>query len=203
MNLTYSHNLYIAATNAAVRKYCRILIKLLMKKTKEFIAKIFALSWPYWVVRFGLATLFIYGGVSKLLDPKGFARIISSYDLVPEALLPVVAIGLPLLETLAGVGLLFDIRGSLAVISSLLGLFVFVLGYGILNDLNVDCGCFGAEEIAQQESLRQAFYRDLTLVGIVVPFLYMSRWVRGRTTLIHEKFDKMARMCRAFGIDKN
>jgi hypothetical protein len=155
-----------------------------MKKTKELIAKIFALSWPYRMVRFGLAALFIYGGVVKLLDPKAFARVISAYDLVPEVLLPFVAIGLPLVETLAGIGLLFDIRGSLAVISSLLGMFVFVLGYGILNDLNVDCGCFGAEELAQQESLRQAFYRDLFLAGIIIPFLYLCRRARSRTLLM-------------------
>lgn len=165
-------------------------IKSLMKKAKEIIENILTLSWPYRVMRFGLAALFIYGGVVKLLDPKGFARVISAYDLFPEALLPVVAIGLPLLETLAGVGLLFDIRGSLAVISGLLGLFVFILGYGILNDLNVDCGCFGAEELAQRDSIRSAFYRDLLLVGIVVPFLYLYRRLNGRTELIQEKWNR-------------
>jgi uncharacterized membrane protein YphA (DoxX/SURF4 family) len=190
MNLTYSHNIYIAATNAAVRKYYRIPMKLIMKKTKEFIAKIFALSWLYRIVRFGLAALFIYGGIIKLLDPKGFARVISAYDLVPEPLLPVVAIGLPLIETLAGIGLLFDIRGSLTVISGLLGLFVFILGYGILNDLNVDCGCFGAEELAQRDSLLLAFYRDLVLVGIVVPFLYLYRRINGHGSLIQEKLKR-------------
>jgi uncharacterized membrane protein YphA (DoxX/SURF4 family) len=101
----------------------------------------------YQIIRFALAALFIYGGVIKLLDPKAFARTILSYDIVPDVFLPVVAVGLPLLETVAGIGFLFDIRGSLAVISGLLGLFVFVLGFGILKDLNVDCGCFGADEL--------------------------------------------------------
>ena len=161
-----------------------------MNKAKEIIENIFTLIWPYRVVRFGLAALFIYGGVVKLLDPKAFARTISTYDIVPEMLLPFVAIGLPILETLAGIGLLFDIRGSLTVITALLGMFVFVLGYGILNDLNVDCGCFGAEELAQRDSLRLAFYRDLVLVGIVVPLLYMFRWVHGSIAPIHEKSDE-------------
>ncbi len=164
-------------------------MKIPMKKTKEIIDKILNLSWPYRIVRLGLAAFFIYGGVIKLLDPKGFARVISSYDLVPDILLPVAAIGLPLLEAVAGIGLLFDIRGSLAVISGLLGLFVFVLGYGILGDLNVDCGCFGAEELAQQDGLRLAFYRDLVLAGIVVPFLYVSRRIRGHTNFLREKPD--------------
>jgi uncharacterized membrane protein YphA (DoxX/SURF4 family) len=137
-----------------------------------------ALPFLYNVVRICLSALFIYGGIIKLLDPKAFARTISSYDIVPDVFLPVVAVGLPLLETVAGVGLLFDIRGSLAVISGLLTLFVVVLGFGILKDLDVDCGCFGAEELAQQGSLRQALYRDLALIGIIVPYLYLSRRFR-------------------------
>jgi uncharacterized membrane protein YphA (DoxX/SURF4 family) len=152
-------------------------------KIKGIAKNILMSPWPYRILRFSLAALFIYGGVMKLFDPKSFARVISSYDIVPEILLPFIAIGLPLLETVAGIALLFDIQGSLAVISGLLGLFLFVLGYGILSDLNVDCGCFGAGELAQQDSLRQAFYRDLFLVGIIVPYLYMSRWVRNRAVL--------------------
>jgi uncharacterized membrane protein YphA (DoxX/SURF4 family) len=134
--------------------------------------------WLYQILRIGLAGLFIYAGVIKLLDPKAFAHTISSYDIVPEVFLPVVAVGLPLLETVAGVGLLFDIRGSLAVISGLLTLFVVVLGFGILKDLDVDCGCFGVDELVKQDSLRQALYRDLALIGIIVPYLYLSRRFR-------------------------
>ena len=136
--------------------------------------------WTYRMVRFVLAALFIYGGGLKLLDPKAFAATISVYNLVPEMLLPVVAVGLPLIEVLAGIGLLFDIRGSLATIFGLLAMFVFVLWYGILKDLDVDCGCFGPEELAGQGKLWNAFYRDLILVGLVVPFLYVSRWMRER-----------------------
>jgi len=131
--------------------------------------------WPYRAVRISLAALFIYGGGIKLLDPKAFARTISAYDLVPEMLLPVAAIGLPLVETIAGLGLLFDIRLSLAVISSLIGMFILVLGYGVLQNLAVDCGCFGADELSRQHGLVQAFWRDLFLGGIVVPYLYLAR----------------------------
>ena len=131
--------------------------------------------WPYRIVRAALAALFIYGGGIKLLDPKAFARIISAYDLVPEMLLPVVAVGLPLVETIAGLGLLFDIRLSLAVISSLIGMFILVLGYGVSQNLDVDCGCFGADELSRQHSLVQALWRDVFLGGIVVPYLYLAQ----------------------------
>jgi len=130
------------------------------------------------VVRMALAALFICGGVFKLFDPKAFAATISAYNLVPDALLPVFAIGLPLIETIAGLALVFDRSWGLHLITGLLVLFVFVLGYGILGDLDVDCGCFGVEDLDKQTGLRAAFYRDLILIGIVAPYLYLSRRAR-------------------------
>jgi uncharacterized membrane protein YphA (DoxX/SURF4 family) len=148
---------------------------------KDFLQKVMVNPWPGRIVRFALAAVFIYGGVIKLFNPRAFAATISTYDLVPEALLPVVAIGLPIIETIAGVALLFDLLWGLHLITALLALFVVVLGYGVLGDMNVDCGCFGAEELNKQAGLRMAFYRDLILLGIVMPYLYISRWMRLRS----------------------
>ena len=130
--------------------------------------------WSNRIVRWGLGLIFVYAGGSKLLAPKAFARVISGYDLVPEPLLPVAAIGLPALELLAGTGLVFKIRGSLPAISGLLLLFIAVLGYGIWQDLDVDCGCFTPEELAQKDGLKRAFYRDLVMMGAVL-FLFWSQ----------------------------
>jgi hypothetical protein len=135
--------------------------------------------WSDWAIRGILAFLFIYGGGLKLADPKAFAATLSHYDLIPELLLPVVAIGLPAVEVAAGTALLFNVRGGLTVITGLLVLFVAVLGYGILSDLNVDCGCFGPEEIAGQQSLRHAVIRDLFLIG-AASFLYYTRRTRAQ-----------------------
>ena len=146
----------------------------------EYISRIVSSRWLYGLIRIGLALLFIYGGTQKLMAPKVFARIISVYGLVPEVLLPAVAVFLPLLEVLAGLALLFDRREGLAVISVLLLSFVFILGYGIWRDLDVDCGCFSIEDLTSRQGLRHALYRDLLLIGGVIPFLYLSRWMRSR-----------------------
>jgi uncharacterized membrane protein YphA (DoxX/SURF4 family) len=144
----------------------------------RYMHNLLSLIWPYRIVRLALSAVFIYGGVIKLFDPKAFARSISAYDIIPEILLPVFAIGLPLVETAAGIGLLLDIRVALAVISSLVLMFVLVLGYGISQNLDVDCGCFGAEELSRQAGLKSAFWRDISLLGIVIPYLYASRSLR-------------------------
>jgi uncharacterized membrane protein YphA (DoxX/SURF4 family) len=148
------------------------------KNIKEIIRQGFVHPWPYRIVRMALAALFIYGGVFKLFDSKAFAAAISAYNLVPDALLPVIALGLPLIETIAALALVFDRSWGLHLITGLLVLFVFVLGYGILGDLDVDCCCFGVEDLDKQAGLRAAFHRDLVLIGAVAPYLYLSRRVR-------------------------
>jgi uncharacterized membrane protein YphA (DoxX/SURF4 family) len=138
------------------------------------------LTWTCVILRVGLAFLFIYGGLVKVVDPKAFARAISPYGLVPEIFLPVVAVGLPIFEVVSGIALLLKARGSLAAVSALLVMFAAVLWYGVLNDLDIDCGCFGAAEIAGQRNLARVFYRDLGLIGVAA-ILYLEKWVLSRT----------------------
>jgi hypothetical protein len=145
------------------------------QRIRSFFHQVLIHPWPYRIVRIALACLFIYGGVVKLFAPKAFAVTISTYHLVPEIFLPVVAIGLPLIEAIAGLALIFNRSWGLHLITGLLAMFVFVLGYGVLGDLNVDCGCFSTEELHSQAGLRIAFYRDLIMIGLVAPYLYLSR----------------------------
>lgn len=131
--------------------------------------------------RWGLGALFIYAGSRKLMDPEVFAVLIDAFGIVPENLLWAVARMLPVLEIVAGFGLLFDIRGSLAVIAGLLVLFIVVLGMGLKMGLVVDCGCFGPQDIEARAfgGLDAALYRNLVLLAVVM-WLYGWRWRRHR-----------------------
>ena len=131
------------------------------------------LDWLYRLCRWTLGGIFIYASGTKLLEPEIFAVLIEAYGIVPEGLLLPVAIGLPLLEVIAGIGILFDIRGSLALITGLLVLFMTVLGYGIWMGLDVDCGCFGPEDPEAEafHGLRLSLFRDLVMmVGVFFIF---------------------------------
>ncbi|MBM4145455.1 MAG: DoxX family membrane protein [Nitrospira sp.] len=131
-------------------------------------------------IRFVIGSIFIYAGFIKLIDPKAFAKVISQYDIVPDSLLPVVAIGLPAVEFLAGLGLVLNIRGSLMVIFNLLVFFVMVLGYGIFNDMDIDCGCFSTDEISARNSLKQALFRDLFMI-LAACYLYVYKRIKYET----------------------
>jgi uncharacterized membrane protein YphA (DoxX/SURF4 family) len=132
------------------------------------------LTWLYHVLRLGLAGVFIYAGFIKLIDPRAFAHAIAQYDLVPETLLPLVAVGLPALELLAGGGLIFEVRGSLTIIAILLLIFLMILGFAVWHNLDIDCGCFTADDLAGQEGLKIAFWRDLIMIWATF-YLYWRR----------------------------
>ena len=145
------------------------------------------LIWLYHFLRLGLACIFIYAGFIKLLDPRAFAHTIAQYDLIPDGLLPLVAVGLPALELLAGVGLSFEVRGSLAIITILLLIFLAILGYAVWHNLDIDCGCFTADELYVQHRVKIVFRRDLIMMGATL-FLYW-RW-RSRAPVVPKPLDR-------------
>jgi uncharacterized membrane protein YphA (DoxX/SURF4 family) len=155
--------------------YIYFIKRMSLRKFINYFIRILSSPWPYRVVRFAIGSLFVYAGFIKLSDPRAFASVLSQYGLIPDILLAPVAIALPALEFLAGIGLIFNIRGSLTIIFSMLILFVMVLWYGILRDLDIYCGCFTVEELRGYNTLRQAFNRDLMMIGGLA-FLFVSRW---------------------------
>jgi hypothetical protein len=102
------------------------------------------------------------------------------------------------LEVAGGIGLIWEIEGSLAVIAGLLVLFVAILGYGIRMGLDVDCGCFSADDPEAQafHGLRPSLYRDLAMLA-GIGFMYGWRRYRAiqqvKITLVIKKLTKKRR----------
>ena len=134
--------------------------------------------WLYHSLRLLLAGIFLWSGISKALAPVEFAAIIAAYGLLPSELVTPCALALILLELVAGAGLLLEKRGALALIGSMMILFLLVLSYAIALGLDIDCGCFGPEDPEAEvfHNLRGAFNRDLWLLLIIV-YLYCWRFI--------------------------
>jgi uncharacterized membrane protein YphA (DoxX/SURF4 family) len=133
----------------------------------------------YKLSRWGLGFIFIYAGTIKLLEPGVFAVQIEAFGIIPESLIVPIAVILPALEVVAGVGLIFDIKGSLSTITGLLLMFIVIVAYGIWMGLDVDCGCFGPEdpEARAFNGLKTSLYRDLIMLAVIA-FLYGWRRYR-------------------------
>lgn len=131
--------------------------------------------WPHWIatgLRWLLATLFLWAGVVKLADPKAFARNVDAFGIVPEPALVLVAIGIPLLEIFVAIAVALRWRIGLPLMAAQLLLFIAVLWFGMLNDLDVDCGCFSLAERNTHTSLKVAFWRDwIMLFAIAIIFI--------------------------------
>lgn len=143
------------------------------------VKKILLSAWSYRMVRVMLAAVFLWSGTAKLIHPEDFAAIIEAFGLIPASWLMPSAVLLPVIEVAAALGLLTGVRGSLRLIFGLLVLFTLILTHGIWLGLDIDCGCFGPEDIEGQvfHGLRPALYRNLALMG-GVGYLYIRRWLR-------------------------
>ena len=126
-----------------------------------------------------LAAVFIWSGITKLLDPVTFGVLINAYGLIPEPWVMPAAVLLSSLEVIAGAGLILDIYGSLAITVGMLNLFVAILFYGIHMGLDIDCGCFGPEDAESKAfpGLRPALYRDFAMIAGAL-YLYAWRFYR-------------------------
>ncbi len=145
---------------------------------KRWHIAVLASIWPYRLVRCGLGGLFVYAGMMKVTDVQSLAETIGDFGLVPESLLFAQAAGLVTLEIAAGIGLLVDIRGSLAAITGMLVLFSAGLAYGIWLGLDIDCGCFGLGGSGEEgHGLHGTLYRDLIMIALC-GYLYWSRYIR-------------------------
>ena len=121
--------------------------------------------------------IFLWTGGVRLVEIGAFIKILSSCSLLPDALILPVAIGLPVAQLVAGVGLVFDLRGSVKVSCCVLLMSLAVLAYGILPHVNPDCSFFPAEPMFPQKSLPLALLRD---VGLLAVMLYLLMGERGR-----------------------
>ncbi|CAN5470291.1 DoxX family membrane protein [soil metagenome] len=100
----------------------------------------------FFVTKIAVGSIFIFTGVSKLLDLQAFSDNIVTFDLAPYIFTNLIALTLPVLEVIFGGMLLFGKQDRVAAlgIACLAALFFVAFSQAALRGLNVDCGCFGA-----------------------------------------------------------
>ena len=120
------------------------------------------------VVAAGLGSLLLWAGASKLLDMQAFVVAIGDFGLVWEPFLPAVAWCVVGIEFVLGGGLWTGRRWPIWGAGGLMAVFLCVLGYGILLDLDIECGCFGTGGEAAGLTLKQAAGLDVLLLATCV-----------------------------------
>ena len=95
-------------------------------------------------LRFITGSLFIFSGISKTINPVLFAEAISRYGIIPQMLIPYIAIVLPLVEGICGILLVFGFRTKAASLLTFGMLCVFTVGisWNYAMGRSFNCGCF-------------------------------------------------------------
>ena len=142
-----------------------------------FLRRIWESPWPARGIRVALAGVFVASGCLKLLDPAPLAVTVKALGLAPGWAAEPLSLLLAGLEVLAGLGLLLRLRWSLPVISGLLLFFIAILAYALRLGLDIDCGCFGANEPEARafHGLWTSLWRDVCLLAGAA---YVHAWNR-------------------------
>ncbi len=134
-----------------------------------------------WLARLGLAAVFLYAAVPKLLDPVAFAKAIDNYrivfPLIAKGYVYLVAGFLPALEFVTALGLLWNRtkRGAALLTTIQLVVFIILITQAVARGLNIDCGCFGSgvtsKLMARQVGLT-AILEDVAWLAMAI-FIYL------------------------------
>ncbi len=97
------------------------------------------------LARLVVGGVWVVAGALKLPHPDESVRAVRAYDLLPEAVVPVVGHALPVVEVMVGACLLLGLlaRGSAVVSSLLLVAFIVGISSAWARGLQIECGCFG------------------------------------------------------------
>ena len=118
-----------------------------------------------WIV----AAIFIFAGISKIFNPAEFARNIDNYRLLPYFLVTILAIILPWLEVLCGILLIFGRwkKGAAFILLILTFIFLIAIGSAVARGLDITCGCFLMTTEGTQVGFKRLI-QDIVLLGIIV-----------------------------------
>ncbi len=107
------------------------------------------------VLRLVLSGVFVVAGGLKALNPEQFWVDVQNFQILPHWGNVAVALYLPYVEILCGVGV-WHRRwglGALGLIAGMMGVFIVALGSAWWRGLDITCGCFGGGGAKNQYGL--------------------------------------------------
>ena len=120
------------------------------------------------LIRLFIGGLFIFTGISKIVDPALFAREISFYRMLPDFTINLLAIILPWIEVVVGMLFMLGVRikSNILLLGGMLLTFNFAIAVAWARGLNINCGCFSnvAKEIVGLGKLSENFAMFAALV---------------------------------------
>lgn len=127
-------------------------------------------------IRLLIGVVFIYASYHKIIDPKGFSEVLSSYVLIPDFLINMIAIVFPWFEIILGLFFIFGIfkKTVFYLIGFTLIIFIIMLSTNLLMGIDFSCGCFSNEVKTTTENIF-TLLRDFVLLFILIFYYYLNK----------------------------
>ncbi len=140
-----------------------------------------AAAWLALPARWYLGLLFIGACVHKIAEPQLFAVDVATYDILPLALVNLVAITLPWVELVAGLMLVvgFRVRAAAWLVAAMMVVFLAALAVALGRGLDMSCGCFASQGAEDDPISRLTVLRDLGWLALSVLVLAWDRGLAG------------------------
>lgn len=135
------------------------------------------------VARLILAGVFVSAALPKVQDPVAFASSVEGFRVIGPGLSNWVALILPWLELITGIGILLPWirRSSGIIIATLLLLFITLHASAWIRGLEISCGCFGSETSSEPTSYLRLIVRNTLLFAACLLTIYKD-WKSDNTT---------------------
>ncbi|MDQ8208499.1 MauE/DoxX family redox-associated membrane protein [Coraliomargarita sp. SDUM461003] len=119
------------------------------------------------IARLVLSAVFLLAAFPKIQDPVAFTASIEGFRVVGNNAATWIALGLPWLELVTGLGLLIPQirRASAMIIALLLITFIALHASAWIRDLDINCGCFGVNEAHEAPNYLWLILRNVALLG--------------------------------------
>ena len=103
--------------------------------------------WIGFGLRVFIGGYFLYAALPKISEPLAFATSIGHYGLMPYWMVNAYALIIPWLELLVGGCLVvgYRVRTNAVLAGIMLVMFTFAVTWAVVWGLQIDCGCFGAD----------------------------------------------------------
>lgn len=123
----------------------------------------------FMVLKWIIAAIFIFAGITKILNPITFAVDIDNYRLLPYLLVMLMSVILPWLELLCGIFLIVGRckKGAAFILLVLNFMFLIAISSAIARGLDITCGCFSMT-IEGTKIGYTRLIEDIVLFGLIV-----------------------------------
>lgn len=127
--------------------------------------------------RLVIGIMLIYASYYKVIEPASFAKSIWYYHMVPGSLINLMALILPWLELVCGLGLILGIfyDGAKVWATLMMVMFIIALSSTIVRGIDIDCGCFKASKGATGSAWKSLVFDLVAMLFVIQMLLSKSR----------------------------